>query len=213
MSPASQKRVALYLRVSTTEQNTANQRHELEAWAAARGYTVVKVFEDHGVSGTKGRDKRPAFDKLLKGASRREFDVVAAWAIDRLGRSTQHLVETLNLLRETGVDLYLHKQALDTTTASGRAMYGMLSVFAEFEREIIVERVHAGIARARRDGTKSGKAIGRPTKSTATKEDVSTLLLASNSVRTVAKATRLSVGTVAAVRAELVAAGSLAAAV
>lgn len=205
-------RVAIYTRVSTDKQTTDNQLQALQDWAARAGHTVVKVYEDKGISGTKGRDKRPAFDAMLKGAVRREFDTVAVWSTDRLGRSLQHLIETLSTIRDTGRDLYIHTQALDTSTPSGRAMFGMLAVFGEFEREIIVDRVNAGIARARVKGTKSGKAIGRPTQSTATKEEVSTLLLASNSVRTVAKATKLSVGTVAAVRAELVAAGQLAAA-
>jgi DNA invertase Pin-like site-specific DNA recombinase len=85
-----------------------------------------------------------------------------AWSVDRLGRSLQDLVGFLEHLRETGVELFLHQQGLDTTTSSGRAMFGMLSVFAEFERSIIRERVLSGMARAKAKGTKSGKAIGRP---------------------------------------------------
>lgn len=204
------KRVALYLRVSTNEQNTANQRLELEGWAKARGYAVTAVFEDKGLSGANGRDKRPAFDKLLKGAARRDFDVIAVWAIDRLGRSVQHLVTTLNELRATGVDLYIQKQALDTATPSGRAMFGMLSVFAEFEREMIVERIHSGLSRARGTGTRSGRAIGRPAIGDATRERIADLLTHRASVRAAAKATGASVGTVANVRRELVERGALA---
>jgi DNA invertase Pin-like site-specific DNA recombinase len=152
------KRVAFYLRVSTGEQTTANQRLELEAVARHRGWDVVAVYEDQGISGAKGREKRPQFDRMLRDAVRGKFDVLAAWAVDRLGRSLQDLVATLGELREAGVDLFLHQQAVDTTTPSGRAMFGMLSVFAEFERAMIQERVRAGLARARANG----KRLGRP---------------------------------------------------
>ena len=151
-------RVAFYLRVSTSEQCTANQRLELEAVAQARGWTVVGIYEDHGVSGAKGRQQRPQLDRLLKDAVRGRYDLLAAWAVDRLGRSLQDLVATLGDLQAAGVGLYLHRQAVDTSTPSGRAMFGMLSVFAEFERAMIQERVRAGLERAR----KAGKASGRP---------------------------------------------------
>jgi DNA invertase Pin-like site-specific DNA recombinase len=149
------KRVALYTRVSTDAQTTASQRRELEAWAERAGHTVVKVYEDQGISGTKGRDKRPAFDALLKAAVRREFEMIAVWSSDRLGRSLQHLIEVLQTIRDTGTGLYIHAQSIDTTTPAGRAMFGMLGVFSEFEREMIVARVNAGIARAKQHGTKS----------------------------------------------------------
>jgi len=144
------RRVAFYLRVSTTSgQTTENQRLQLEAWATARGYDVVGVYADNGISGAKGRDRRPEFDRLLKDAARRKFDILAAWSVDRLGRSLQHLVETLSDLHATGVDLFLHQQALDTSTPTGRAMFQMAGVFAEWERSTIRERVLAGLARAR----------------------------------------------------------------
>jgi len=155
-------RAALYLRVSTGEQTVDNQRRELTAWAERSGHEVVNVFEDAGISGAKGRDKRPAFDAMLKAAARREFDVLAVWSSDRLGRSLPHLIEVLQTIRDAGRGLYIHTQALDTTTPAGRAMFGMLAVFGEFEREMIVARVNAGIARAKVHGTKSGRAIGRP---------------------------------------------------
>jgi DNA invertase Pin-like site-specific DNA recombinase len=126
------------------------------------GHEVVEVYCDHAISGGKGRDKRPAFDKLHKDAARRKFDLVMAWSVDRLGRSLQDLVTFLEHLRATRVELFLHQQGLDTTTPAGRAMFGMLSVFAEFEKAIIRERIAAGMARAQERGTKSGKAIGRP---------------------------------------------------
>ena len=127
-----------------------------------RSHLPFGSHADDGVSGAKGRDQRPGLDDLLKGVARREFDVVAAWSVDRLGRSLQDLIGTLNELRAKDVDLYLHKQGLDTATPAGKAMFQMLGVFAEFEREIIAERIHAGLARAREQGTKSGNPIGRP---------------------------------------------------
>jgi len=156
------KRVGLYLRVSTDEQTVENQRIALRAAAGARGWRVVGEYADEGISGAKGRDKRPELDRLLRDATRRRIDVVAAWSVDRLGRSLQDLVSFLAELNAVGCDLYLDQQALDTTTPAGRAMFQMLGVFAEFERSVIVARVRQGIARARASGTRSGRAIGRP---------------------------------------------------
>lgn len=151
------KRVAIYVRVSTTDQTTDNQTRELREVAEVAGWDVVGVFADEGISGAKGRDKRPAFDQVLRMVTQRKVDMVAAWSVDRLGRSLQHLVETLSELKAAGADLYLHKQALDTTTPAGRAMFGMLGVFAEFEREIIRERVVSGMDRARAQGREFGR--------------------------------------------------------
>jgi DNA invertase Pin-like site-specific DNA recombinase len=158
------KRVGLYLRVSTKNGQTVdNQRRALaEAIGRRDGWIIAEEFVDDGISGAKGRDKRPAFDRLLKAVVRRKIDVVAAWSVDRLGRSLQDLIGFLGELNAAGVDLYLEKQAVDTTTPAGRALFQMLGVFAEFERAIIQERIHAGLVRAREKGTKSGKAIGRP---------------------------------------------------
>ena len=203
------KRVAIYTRVSTGEQTTANQAAELKAWAERSGHAIVKVYEDKGISGSKGRDKRPAFDAMLKAAVRRDFDMLAVWSSDRLGRSLQHLIEVLQTIRETGIGLYIHTQALDTTTPAGRAMFGMLAVFGEFEREMIVARVNAGLARARQSGTRSGKAIGRPKGADYDHKAIRAALLNGRSVRQAATATGASVGTIAAVRKELVADGSL----
>src|SRR6516164_5058250 len=156
------KRVGVYLRVSTGEQTVDNQREALTAVCQTRGWRIVEEFVDNGVSGAKGRDKRPGFDRLLKAATRRKIDVVAAWSVDRLGRSLQDLVGFLGELNTVGCDLYLERQAVDTTTPAGRALFQMLGVFAEFERSIIQERINAGITRARLHGTKSGKPIGQP---------------------------------------------------
>lgn len=158
-----QQTAAIYARVSTRNgQTPENQLRELRAVARRHGWKVVEVFTDDGISGAEGRDKRPGLDAMLKGVARKEFDVVAAWSVDRLGRSLQDLIGTLNELKAKGVDLYLHKQGLDTSTPAGKAMFQMLGVFAEFEREIIAERIHSGLARAKEQGTKSGKPIGRP---------------------------------------------------
>jgi len=143
------KRAAFYLRVSTVDQTTANQERELREIAERMECDVVKVYKDHGVSGAKGRDKRPAFDALCRSAARREFDIVMAWSVDRLGRSLQDLVGFLSELHALGIDLFLHQQGLDTTTPAGKAMFQMMGVFAEFERSMIQERVRAGLARAR----------------------------------------------------------------
>ena len=159
MSPRQHKplSVALYLRVSTTGQTVENQRRELEAAAERHGWTVAHVFKDAGISGAKGRDKRPGFDALLKGVARRDFDLVGAWSVDRLGRSLQDLVATLGELQAKGVGLYLHQQGIDTTTPAGKALFGMMGVFAEFERAMIQERVKAGLARARAEGKQLGR--------------------------------------------------------
>lgn len=151
------KRAALYLRVSTKEQTTENQRLELERVAKAKGWQIVTIYEDEGVSGAKGREKRPSYDRMLKDAVRASFDVLMAWDVTRLGRSLTDLVQALDELHSNGVDLYLHQQAIDTTTPSGKAMFQMTGVFAEFERSMIRERVKAGLARA----VANGKILGR----------------------------------------------------
>jgi DNA invertase Pin-like site-specific DNA recombinase len=153
------KRVALYLRVSTHDQRTDNQLRELMAVADRAGWQIVQTFTDTGISGAKGRKDRPGYDKLLKAITRREIDLVAAWSVDRLGRSLTDLLSFLGEIHAKGCDLYLHQQGLDTSTPAGRAMFQMMGVFAEFERAIIRERVIAGLARAKAEG----KVLGRPT--------------------------------------------------
>jgi len=152
------RQAVIYLRVSTIEQTTANQERELREIASRMGCEIVKVYRDHGISGAKGRDKRPAFDELCRDAARREFDMVMAWSVDRLGRSLQDLVGFLSELHALKIDLFLRQQGLDTTTPAGKAMFQMLGVFAEFERSMIRERVRAGLARAKSEG----KRLGRP---------------------------------------------------
>ena len=169
-------RAALYARVSTDRQSTENQLRELRQAAERLGWEVVAEFVDRGISGAKGRKDRPQLDSMLKGVARKDFDVVASWSVDRLGRSLLDLVSMLQELHSTGVDLYLHQQGVNTTTPAGKALFGMMGVFAEFERGMIQERVRAGMARAKAKGTKSGKPIGAPRVSTATEDRIRELL-------------------------------------
>ena len=152
------KRAVLYLRVSTLDQTTANQERELRDIASRMGWDIGKVYKDHGISGARGRDRRPAFDALCRDAAKRQFDVVMAWSVDRLGRSLQDLVGFLSELHALRIDLFLHQQGIDTTTPAGKAMFQMMGVFAEFERSIIQERVRAGLKRA----VSEGQTLGRP---------------------------------------------------
>ena len=132
------RRAALYVRVSTADrgQTVENQLQPLQEAAGRLGWSIVAVFRDEGISGTRGRDKRPGLDALLKGVARRDFDLVAAWSVCRLGRSLPDLIGLLGELRSRDIDLYLHQQALDTSTPSGRMLFGMLSVSSEYERAI-----------------------------------------------------------------------------
>lgn len=151
-------RAALYLRVSTSEQTTDNQRIALEKVADAKGYEVVKVYEDKGYSGKLKTDQRPALSQMKKDATAREFDVLMVWSVDRLGRSTGHVATMMEELSKLGVSQYYHTQGVDTSTPYGQAMIEMAAVFAKLEREMIVERVNAGLDRARAQG----KTLGRP---------------------------------------------------
>ena len=152
------KRAAIYIRVSTDGQTVDNQRLELEQAAERAGWEIVGVYDDNGVSGAKSREHREAFDRLCKDATRRKFDVVMSWSVDRLGRSLQDLIGFLSELHAVGVDLYLHQQGIDTTAPTGKMMFQMCGVFAEFERSMIQERVKAGLNRAKAQG----KTLGRP---------------------------------------------------
>jgi DNA invertase Pin-like site-specific DNA recombinase len=191
---------ALYLRVSTGEQTVENQRKALADVAAQRGWTVVGMYADEGISGSKGRDKRPGFDSMLKDATRGQFDVLMAWSVDRLGRSLLDLVSGLQELHAAKVDLFLHQQALDTTTPAGKAMFGMMGVFAEFERSMIVARVNAGMARAKASGTKSGKAIGRPRITSKVEQRIRDELATGKGILKVASLVGVGSGTVQRVR-------------
>ena len=185
-------KVAIYARVSTATQTANNQTQELERIAALRGWTIVATYRDEGISGAKGRDQRPALDQLLKAATKREFDLIAVWSIDRLGRSLQHLVTTVNDLHAQGVQLYFHQQAIDTTTPSGKLMFGVFSSFAEFERDLIRERIKLGVERAR----KEGKKLGRPSSVTdSTRAAIVELYKKGMSPKKISQTLRCGVGT------------------
>ncbi len=156
------KNIAIYVRVSTQEQSVENQLADLTGVAEREGWNVVKVFKDKGVSGAKRQDQRPAFDKLCKAAARHEFDLVAAWSLDRIGRTLIGVVQFLDELNALKIDLFLYREGADTRTPAGRMYYQMAGVFAEFERNRIRERVQSGMDHARANGTKSGRPIGRP---------------------------------------------------
>mgnify|MGYP001550098313 FL=1 len=183
------KKVCIYARVSTDKQTVSNQLQELHKVAERHSWEVVAEYKDRSISGAKGRDKRPQFDAMLKAANRREFDVIMSWSVDRLGRSLQHLVEFLGDIQQKGVDLYLHQQNIDTSTPSGKAMFQMVGVFAEFERAMIQERVKAGLARAR----KQGKVLGRPKVSESTEADIRKLRATGMGMLAIAK--ELGIGT------------------
>lgn len=185
------KRVALYTRISTSDgqQTVENQLRDLRQAADRMGWEIVSTFTDLGISGAKGRDKRPGLDAMMKGIARKDFDLIASWSVCRLGRSLQHLVHLLGELDARGVDLYLHVQAIDTSTPSGRAMFGMLSVFSEFERAMISERVKAGLARS----TKKG---GRPPLDFLKKQRIVRLLRGGTSINQTARKVKVGVATV-----------------
>jgi DNA invertase Pin-like site-specific DNA recombinase len=185
------KRVAIYSRVSTLDgkQTVENQLRDLHQAADRLDWNIVATFSDEGISGAKGRDKRPGLDAMMKGIAHKDFDMVATWSVCRLGRSLQHLVHLLGELDARGVDLYLHVQAIDTSTPSGRAMFQMLGVFAEFERAMISERVKAGLARSQKKG-------GRPPLDWLKKQKIERLLDRGVSINATAKRMKVGVATV-----------------
>jgi DNA invertase Pin-like site-specific DNA recombinase len=186
------KRVAIYLRVSTDKQTVTNQREALAKVAKARGWSVVTEYNDAGISGSKGRADRPGLDAMLKDATRRRFDIVMAWSIDRLGRSLIDLLGTIQTLEASGVDLYLDQQAIDTTTPAGKLMFQVVGAFAEFERSMIRQRVNAGLDRARA----AGVTLGRPEADAGAKAKAAKLLKAGATIREAAAKAGLSYGTV-----------------
>jgi DNA invertase Pin-like site-specific DNA recombinase len=188
------KRVAIYTRVSTSDgqQTTENQLRDLHLAAERLGWNIVAHYSDEGISGAKGRDQRAGLDAMLKAITRREFDMVAAWSVCRLGRSLQHLVSLLGDMNTRGVDLYLHVQALDTSTPSGRAMFQMLGVFSEYERAMVSERVRASLARLKAAGVVLGKKPLDP----AIVEKIRSSLNQGVSINKTAKALKVGVGTV-----------------
>jgi DNA invertase Pin-like site-specific DNA recombinase len=194
-----QKRAAIYVRVSTDKQTVENQVAALRQIAERRGWEIVEHYHDAGISGAKGRDKRPGLDQMLKDAQRRRFDVVMAWAIDRLGRSLIDLLGTFQTLHACGVDVYLDQQSIDTTTPAGKLMFQVCGAFAEFERSMIRQRVHAGLKRA----VAQGKQLGRPRIDPALEKRIQAHLRGGKGIRKVARECGVGTGTVQRVQQEM----------
>jgi DNA invertase Pin-like site-specific DNA recombinase len=193
------KRAAIYVRVSTDKQTVENQILELRQIAERRGWEVVHEYRDAGISGSKGRDARPGLDEMLKDAQRRRFDVVMAWAIDRLGRSLIDLLDTIQTLEACHVDLYLDQQAIDTTTPAGRLMFQVTGAFAEFERSMIKQRINAGLKRA----VEAGKRLGRPRVPAEVEKRIQGLLRSKKGILAVAKECGVGTGTVQRIAREV----------
>jgi len=193
------KRAAIYVRVSTDKQTVENQARELRQIAERRGWQVVEEYHDAGISGAKGRDQRPGLDTMLKDAQRRRFDVVMAWAIDRMGRSLIDLLGTIQTLEGCKVDLYLDQQAIDTTTPAGRLMFQVTGAFAEFERSMIRQRVRAGLKRAKDEG----KQLGRPKIAPALERRIQSQLRAGKGILKVAGEAGVGTGTVQRIAREM----------
>jgi len=196
------KRAAIYVRVSTDRQTVENQLRELRQIAERRGWEVIKEYQDAGISGTKGREARPGLDEMLKDAQRRRFDVVMAWAIDRLGRSLIDLLGTIQTLEHCGVDLYLDQQSIDTTTPAGKLMFQITGAFAEFERSMIRQRVRAGLKRA----VDAGKQLGRPKVAPAMEKRIQAQLRDGKGMLAIAKALGVGTSTVQRIAREMEAA-------
>jgi len=192
MAKTSHRKVAIYARVSTKGQTLENQLSELNRVCRRNDWEVIRTFTDFGVSGAKGREVRKGLDELLKTVVRCEVDQICVWSVDRLGRSLPDLLGVLSTLREKECDLYLHKQGLDTSTASGKMLFQMLGVFAEFEREIIRERIISGQQRARAQGRRIGR---RSVLNEHVLARAHQLKAKGQSVREIAKALKLSIGT------------------
>jgi DNA invertase Pin-like site-specific DNA recombinase len=186
------KKVAIYARVSTDKQTTENQLNELRAVASRMGYIIVQEYVENGISGAKSRSDRPSLDAMLKDAVRGRFDMVMCWSIDRLGRSLQNLVEILNELETLKVDLYFLQQGMDTSTSSGRMMFSIFGALSEYERNLIRERVCAGLQTARAKGVK----LGRPSNITSnTISTIKVLRQRGESIRNICKLVGCGVGT------------------
>ena len=149
------KRAALYVRVSSLDQHPETQLHDLRQFAAQRGFQIVQEYVDHGFCGARAR--RPELDRMMEDARRHKFDVLMVWACDRLARSTKHLLQTLDELSGFGIQFLSQREAIDTEGPLGRAIIVIVSAIAELERSLIVERVRAGMRRARLEGRRIGR--------------------------------------------------------
>ena len=185
------KKVAIYARVSTDKQTCENQLNELRSIAERMQYIIVDEFIDEGISGATS--SRPALDALMKSATQRRFDMVMCWSIDRLGRSLQNLIEILNELQLLKVDLFFMQQGMDTSTSAGRMMFSIFGALAEFERNLIRERVIAGQQRAISQGVK----MGRPSKmNDGMKNAIKLLRERGIGIKQIARELKIGIGTV-----------------
>ena len=149
------KRAAVYVRVSTVDQHPENQLHELRQFASQRGLQIVQEYVDHGFCGARAR--RPDLDRMMDDARRHKFDVLVVWSCDRLARNTKHLLQTLDELNGMGISFLSQREAIDTEGPLGRAILVIVSAMAELERCLIVERVRAGMRRAKLEGRQIGR--------------------------------------------------------
>ena len=163
--PINTRRAALYMRISTKNhgQTTETQALALSEYAAHRGFTVTEEYRDEGISGSK--DSRPALDRLMKDARMRKFDVVIVARFDRFARSVSHLLRALEEFSHLGVDFVSLSESVDTSTPMGKMIYTVLGAVAELERNLIRERVHMGLSRARKQGKQLGRRACRFTRS------------------------------------------------
>jgi len=148
-------KVALYTRVSTDQQTVENQVRDLTAYCQIKGWSDITIFKDQGVSGAK--TSRPEFNKMIKQAKAGDFDVVMVWKFDRASRSTKHLITLLEDFDTWGVDFVSLQENVDTSTPAGKLMFTMISAFAQFERDTIIQRTKSGMARAKAEGKKIGR--------------------------------------------------------
>jgi DNA invertase Pin-like site-specific DNA recombinase len=186
------KRVVIYARVSTEKQTLENQLSELREVASRNNWQIVDEYLEK-VSGAKSRSERKEFDRLMKDSIRGRFDLIMVWDVSRLGRSLKNLVEFIEDIHEKNIDLYLHVNGIDTSTSSGRAMFAMIGVFSQFEREIIKERINSGLARAKAEGKK----LGRPTNfNSGMAQSVRLLREQGMPIKQIAKNLEIGVGTV-----------------
>jgi len=178
-------RVALYARVSTTDQSTESQLLDLRRYVRERGWNIFKEYVDEGISGTK--DSRPALNELMNDAKKRRFDVVLVWRFDRFARSTKHLILALEEFKNLGIDFVSYQENIDTSSPLGSAIFTIISAVAQLERDIIAERVKAGLRRAR----ENGKKLGRP-KASVDAEKIHRLRSKGLSLRAIAQHTGIS---------------------
>jgi DNA invertase Pin-like site-specific DNA recombinase len=182
-------RVAIYARVSTRDQSCELQLRDLRAYCSARGFVLAQEYVDTGFSGAK--DSRPALNELVAAARKRKFDVIVVWRFDRFARSTKHLLLGLEEFRSLGIQFISYQENIDTSSPLGQALFTIVSAVAQLERDLIRERVSAGIRFAR----ESGKQLGRPM-ANVTRERVLELHVTGASIRTIAKELGIGYGTV-----------------